>query len=132
MGRLHDRATHGGSFTGGHNRPNLTNPFEAPKTDMETILAGIWEELLGLSPVGIHDKFFELGGHSLLAIEMTMRIEERFGYTPEVGQIFDAPTIAGLAPLIEQNIGKEREPPQPAEANSHFCDNRSGPKLGGC
>lgn len=103
--------------TGGHNRPNLTNPFEAPKTDMETILAGIWEELLGLSPVGIHDKFFELGGHSLLAIEMTMRIEERFGYTPEVGQIFDAPTIAGLAPLIEKNIGKEREPPQPAEAN---------------
>jgi acyl transferase domain-containing protein/SAM-dependent methyltransferase len=94
---------------GGHNRPNLTNPFEAPKTDMETILAGIWEDLLGLSPVGIHDKFFELGGHSLLAIEMTMRIEERFGYTPEVGQIFDAPTIAGLAPLIEKNIGKEQE-----------------------
>ncbi len=95
----------------GHSRPNLSNPFEAPKTDMETILAGIWEDLLGLSPVGIHDKFFELGGHSLLAIEMTMRIEERFGFNPEVGQIFDTPTIAGLAPIIEANIGKTTDKP---------------------
>lgn len=107
----------------GHSRPNLSNPFEAPKTDMETILAGIWEDLLGLSPVGINDKFFELGGHSLLAIEMTMRIEERFGYNPEVGQIFDTPTIAGLAPIIEANMvastkkptAEEVAPPPPPE-----------------
>ncbi|MEX0367047.1 MAG: SDR family NAD(P)-dependent oxidoreductase [Ruegeria sp.] len=99
----------------GHSRPNLSNPFEAPKSDMEKILAEIWEDLLGLSPVGIHDKFFELGGHSLLAIEMTMKIEEQLGHALEVGQIFDTPTIAGLAPLIEAEVQSGTAPKtQPA------------------
>ncbi|MCV6584845.1 MAG: SDR family oxidoreductase, partial [Marinibacterium sp.] len=105
------------SATTGHGRPNLATPYEAPKSDLEQVLVDIWEDLLGLSPVGIHDRFFELGGHSLLAIEMTMRIDERFGFAPEVAQIFDAPTIAGLAPLIEARIGKDAgaaAPSQPA------------------
>ncbi len=92
--------------SGSHGRPNLSNPFEAPKSDMERVLAEIWEDLLGVAPVGINDKFFELGGHSLLAIEMTTRIEERLGRALEVGQIFDTPTIAGLAPMIGEDIGK--------------------------
>lgn len=107
------------STTATHNRPNLANPFKAPSTDMETVLAEIWEELLGVSPIGIHDKFFELGGHSLLAIEMTTRIADRFGYTPEVGQIFDTPTIAGLAPLIHANIGQDQSAASPASADPH-------------
>src|SRR5262249_30446608 len=51
-----------------HPRPALVTPYVAPRTESEEVLSNIWQELLGVAPVGIFDNFFELGGHSLLAI----------------------------------------------------------------
>jgi thioesterase domain-containing protein len=71
--------------------------FAGPQDETERRLAGIWEELLATSPVGIHDDFFELGGHSLLAARAAARIEHTFGKRLPLAAIFEAPTIAQLA-----------------------------------
>src|SRR5262249_14619517 len=50
-----------------HDRPNLKTAYAAPRNELEQSIAGIWQNLLGIEQIGIHDDFFELGGHSLLA-----------------------------------------------------------------
>jgi hypothetical protein len=60
-------------------RPNL-GPVVAPRSLVQLRLCELWEELLGVAPIGIHDDFFDLGGDSLLAVVMIDRIEEIFGH----------------------------------------------------
>jgi hypothetical protein len=52
---------------------------EPPDTEAEKLVAGIWEEILGTSGVGLHDNFFDLGGHSLLSLRAISRIESATG-----------------------------------------------------
>ena len=59
-------------------RPSLSNQYVVPRTAVERQLAQIWEEVLGLPEVGIHDNFFDLGGHSLLATQVVSRIRTTF------------------------------------------------------
>jgi aryl carrier-like protein len=68
----------------------------APRTPVETVLAEIWKEVLGLERVGIHDDFFELGGDSILSIQILSRAA-RAGLELTTQAIFQHPTIAGLA-----------------------------------
>ncbi|MCG1048888.1 phosphopantetheine-binding protein, partial [Mycetohabitans sp. B6] len=70
--------------------------YEAPQGELETKLAAIWAELLGVERVGRQDSFFALGGHSLLAIRMIERLR-RFGLTVSVRTLFDSPTLSALA-----------------------------------
>lgn len=76
--------------------------YQAPGNPLEAQLAQIWAELLGVPQVGIHDNFFELGGHSLSAVQVIVRLQERLGLEASVAELFDAPTIAQLAPLLVQ------------------------------
>ncbi|MCB1035725.1 MAG: SDR family oxidoreductase, partial [Acidobacteria bacterium] len=55
-----------GEAVASHERPELQTPYVAPRTELEEALAEMWQELLGIDRVGVHDDFFELGGHSLL------------------------------------------------------------------
>lgn len=83
--------------------------FIAPSTDFEEILAEVWQELLRLEAIGIHDNFFNLGGHSLLATQVISRVRDRFEVDLPVRVLFEAPTIAELGARIEQILLAEIE-----------------------
>jgi acyl transferase domain-containing protein/acyl carrier protein len=85
-----------------HSRPNLPNPFVPPRTELETTLVDIWQSLLGIEGVGIHDNLFDLGGDSLLAIQISSRVRETLHTELALRSIFETPTIAGLVASIEQ------------------------------
>lgn len=85
----------------------------APRSQTESMLADIWKELQ-LKQVSIHDNFFELGGHSLLATQMASRVRDVFGMELPLRSVFEAPTIAQLALVIEAL--RETTPPKQAPA----------------
>ena len=78
---------------------------EAPRAGMEQALARIWEETLGVTGVTRSDDFFALGGHSMLAVQLFARIKERLGADLPMRSLYDAPTLEGLAALVERGGG---------------------------
>jgi acyl transferase domain-containing protein/acyl carrier protein len=84
-----------------HARPALEVPLVLPRTETESTIASIWEEMLGVAPVGVDDDFFVLGGHSLLAIQVVARLRDKLGVDVPVQVLFDAPTVAQLAIHVE-------------------------------
>ena len=75
--------------------------FVPPSTATEELLAGILAQVLGVDRVGVHDGFSELGGHSLLATRVISRVRSVFGIEVPVVALFDQPTVAGMAAVIE-------------------------------
>jgi len=73
----------------------------APQTFVEIELAKIWASLLKLEELSVDDNFFDLGGHSLLATQLVSRVRKTFDKEIPLRSIFDAPTIAKLAVVIE-------------------------------
>jgi acyl carrier protein len=89
-----------------HSRPELSSAYAAPETEVEHILAEIWQELLGIDKLGIHDDFFELGGDSLKAVTFAGKIYKRINIEVPLPEFFDRPTIKQLAEYIEVNNEK--------------------------
>lgn len=83
-------------------RPALEQPFAAPRNAVERWLATLWCEILQLDAVGIHDRFFELGGDSIQSAQFVNRLQKELGEFIYIVTIFDAPTIADYAALLEQ------------------------------
>ncbi len=84
--------------------------YEAPQGEIETALARIWAELLGLEQVSRQDNFFELGGHSLLAVQMIERLRH-FGLKLPVKALFSTPTLSMLAQSLDQQQEEVVVPP---------------------
>ena len=86
--------------------------YVAPRTATEASLVALWEELLGVTPIGITDDFFALGGHSLLAVRLMLRITAQLGSAPAMASLFQHPTIAALGAVIDAAIDDtgERSP----------------------
>jgi nonribosomal peptide synthetase DhbF len=74
-----------------------TAGYAAPRTELERVMAGMWAQVLGVDRVGIDDNFFDLGGQSLLAARLISRIRSVLGLEAGIQDLFDAPTVAGLA-----------------------------------
>ncbi|MDQ1350350.1 MAG: hypothetical protein QG657_651 [Acidobacteriota bacterium] len=88
-----------------HKRPQLQNIYEEPQTDAEKIAAEIWEQLLGIAPVGVQDDFFALGGHSLLATKLIARMREVFRIDLPLNILFDKPTIREIVGHVVDTWG---------------------------
>jgi amino acid adenylation domain-containing protein len=73
----------------------------APLSGTQERVATIWRDLLKLERVGAEDDFFDVGGTSLLAIQMIARLHEQFGVDVGLRNLFERPTIAGLAEAVE-------------------------------
>ncbi|WP_233583204.1 non-ribosomal peptide synthetase [Corallococcus sp. CA053C] len=77
-------------------------PLVAPRDALERELVALWEELLGVRPIGVTRPFFDLGGHSLLAVKLMARIRERLHRDLPLAALFQAPTVEQLARLLRQ------------------------------
>jgi amino acid adenylation domain-containing protein len=76
--------------------------FNKLQTPIEEVVAGIWEDLLGINGVGAGENFFKVGGHSLLATQMMARVREAFGVDVPLRAVFEEPTLRQLAACIER------------------------------
>ncbi|MER7007803.1 amino acid adenylation domain-containing protein [Dactylosporangium sp. NPDC000555] len=74
-------------------------------SEQERHIAAIWQEVLGVPAIGPDDDFFDLGGHSLLATRLVARIRERCHADLQLHEIFDVPTVRGLADLVRRRAG---------------------------
>ncbi|MEE3716406.1 amino acid adenylation domain-containing protein [Tumidithrix elongata RA019] len=79
--------------------------FVAPSNTIEKTIAQIWEEVLGVSGVGILDRFFDIGGNSLRAMQAIVRLQNSLNRKLPLQVLFDNPTIADLSQFIQQNKG---------------------------
>ncbi|KAB7837015.1 acyltransferase domain-containing protein [Streptomyces mobaraensis] len=82
-------------------RPALSVPYTPPGTEREKDVVRLWEDVLGIDGIGVHDNFFDLGGESLLAMQLFARLRDTTGVELSLQRIFDAPTVARLVPLLD-------------------------------
>jgi len=80
-----------------------------PRDTLERRIASVWEQVLGMQPIGVRDDFFDLGGHSLMAVRLIAGLEEISGVRLPVAALFQAPTIEGQAELIREKGWLKRE-----------------------
>ena len=84
-------------------RTDAPDEHLAPRDELESQLATLWERALAVSPIGMRDNFFDLGGHSLLAARLFRDMERTLGRRLPLAALLEAPTIEGLAALIRRD-----------------------------
>jgi len=86
-----------------YSRPQLSNPYIAPTNELEKQIIQIWQEVLGITEVGIYDNFYELGGDSLIATQLISRLRAKFPIDLALRDLLSQATIpAKQAEMIEQ------------------------------
>lgn len=93
---------------------------EAPQTPVEIQLAEIWQEVLGVESAGVKDNFFHFGGHSLRAALLVSRIRKEMNREISLREVFESPTIEGLARAIEGYTPLNFEEIPTAGAREHY------------
>jgi len=87
-------------------RRDLASDFVAPTTALDKQIATLWQELLGIEHVGVHDNFFDLGGHSLLIVRMHSRLAEEFGAAAlKLTDLFQHTTVSMLSRFLAMGAG---------------------------
>ncbi|MEW5928296.1 MAG: amino acid adenylation domain-containing protein, partial [Gemmatimonadota bacterium] len=81
--------------------------YEAPRDGLEETITALFEEVLGVTGVGLHDNFFELGGQSLLAVQIMSKLKKATGVRLPVAALFKAPTVERLAGEVRGGGGGE-------------------------
>lgn len=90
-------------------RPNLEETFVAPTGAMESALAEIWAQVLGLERVGVHDNFFDLGGHSLLLMQLHGKLNEKFQTDISLAELFEYSTVSAQAKWLSKQGSETAE-----------------------
>ncbi|MDZ8262383.1 type I polyketide synthase [Nostoc sp. ChiQUE01b] len=98
---LEDNSASASISQASHPRPNLGHDYVAPRNEIEATIARIWQQILGINLVGIHDSFLDLGGQSLLATQLLSRLREEFKVDLSLQSFFEAPTIIEQVLIIE-------------------------------
>ena len=86
-------------------RPQLDSAYVAPRNDVERMLVGMFEELLGVQGVGVQDSFFDLGGHSLIAVRLFARVKKTWAVDFPLSLLFEAPTVEKVAARVAEVAG---------------------------
>lgn len=84
--------------------------YVAPRGPVEEIVAGVWADILGLMRVGIYENFFEVGGTSLLAVQVVTRLRSALEVELPLRNVFEWPTVEGLAGAVERILHSEGKP----------------------
>lgn len=87
------------------NRHESRETLARPRDELELKLVRVWEDVLKVSPIGLHDNFFDLGGQSLLAVSLLSRIEKTFNRKLSPVTLFRAPTVEKLAEALRSEGG---------------------------
>jgi len=83
-------------------RPDLEAAYVPPQTELERVIAAIWQEVLNIEKVGLNDNFFDLGGHSLLLFKVHTRLEEALSRSVSMVDLFRYPTVSALADYLNR------------------------------
>ena len=84
--------------------PDLRPRYVAPRTPVEELLAGLWEDLLDVAPIGVDDDFFDLGGHSLRVTQLLARLRSESGVELPLRTAYEHPTVAGMASAVSDAL----------------------------
>ncbi|QJB38137.1 amino acid adenylation domain-containing protein [Chitinophaga oryzae] len=98
----------------------IRGEYVAPVTPMELQLVGIWQEVLGVSGIGVTDSFFELGGHSLKATQLIAAYFRTFRFRPKLQELFEHTTVRSHIALIHHSAGEVYERIAPAAATERY------------
>ena len=89
-------------------RPDLSVPYVAPRSEVESAVAAVWQDLLGLREVGVEDNFFELGGNSLIGVSAVAKVRSALDLDHLApNAIVQAPTVSALTALIDATAAAE-------------------------
>jgi acyl transferase domain-containing protein/acyl carrier protein len=88
-------------------RPALQTDYLEPSNEIERRIVTIWQQLLGVNEIGVHDNFFDLGGHSLLATQIISRLQDAFHVKLSLRSLFETPTVAKLAEVIAELLSEQ-------------------------
>ncbi|MGF9646225.1 amino acid adenylation domain-containing protein [Paenibacillus sp. MABNS29] len=95
--------------------------YVAPRNELETKLAAIWQEVLGLAKeIGVHDNFFDIGGHSLRATTLAGKVFKELNVNLPLRDVFRHSTIAAMAEAIARMERREHEAIPQAEEREYY------------
>jgi amino acid adenylation domain-containing protein len=83
-----------------------TRKFVPPRDEIEFAVTRIWEQELGVAPVGVFDDFFDLGGHSLKAVSLTSQLQKKFGISLPIRSLLENPSVQSISQVIRQLTGR--------------------------
>lgn len=99
-------------------RPDLDQPFVAPRNELEALIASMWQDLLSIDRIGVDDSFFDLGGDSLLGTQVLNRVRQATNANITFRNFFEAATVAGLARIIDRTDKSASSLPPPISART--------------
>jgi aryl carrier-like protein len=85
----------------------VQSEYVAPSSELERKLTALWQEVLGVETIGVHDNFFDLGGHSLLMVKLHERIQAEMKREFSIVEMFKSPTVAALTKFLQQEFASK-------------------------